>query len=201
MSLRSLRQGGGIFLEGRSQADAIRRALICLWLGGGCLAFERMLDGSGVSDTRILVARFSGFLGWSFLVASTLLLLRWRGHPADLGLGAETTGLPQPGPEKYILPVLGTSAERSRRIDELYAELRPLMNRVAVEPGLRDEIQAKLSVLRQLQTEEAEEMERRYNASSLLKPGEGLKALERARELLSRYENTPSPDTTSLNKA
>jgi hypothetical protein len=190
MNSRSLRQDHGIVLDGRIQADVVRRALVCLLLGAGCLGLERLLDG-GVSDPRLLVARFSGFLGWSFLVASTVFLLSLLGNPVLF-------------PEFRPRPPLGAprdrAAERSRRIDALYAELRPLMSRAAADPSLKGEVQAKLSVLRRLQTEEADEMEKRFDAGLLLKPGEGWQALERARELLARHENPSAPDAPGLPK-
>ena len=52
------------------------------------------------------------------------------------------------------------------------------MSQAAADPDLQTEIQAKLARLRQLQTEEADEMEKRFDAGLLLKPGEGWQALE-----------------------
>jgi hypothetical protein len=86
---------------------------------------------------------------------------------------------------------------RAAEIDKLYAELRPLMSRAAREPDLKDQVQAKLTALRQLQSEEADEMERRFEKGLLLKPGEGWQALKRADELLARYESPPTPDTST----
>lgn len=85
---------------------------------------------------------------------------------------------------------------RAKQIDDLYGELIPLMSRVVKDPGLQKEADAKLSLLRQLQEAEADEMERRFEAGLLIKPGEGTKALERARELLARYEDPSIKDPT-----
>ncbi len=76
---------------------------------------------------------------------------------------------------------------REEAINRLYTELRPLMSRAVVDPSLEEEVQAKLALLRRLQTEEADEMEKRLEARLHLKPGDGYRALERARELLARY--------------
>lgn len=83
---------------------------------------------------------------------------------------------------------------REDAIDRLYAELRPLMSRAVSDPSLRGEVDAKLSQLRELQSKEADEMQKRFEAGLLLKPGEGWQALDRANELLARYENSPSPN-------
>lgn len=85
-----------------------------------------------------------------------------------------------------MLPV-----ELSRAIDALYVELRLLMSRAATDQSLTPEVEAKLSALRHLQTEEANALEKRFSEGCSLKPGEGESALQRARELIARYENTP----------
>lgn len=74
------------------------------------------------------------------------------------------------------------------------------MSRASVDPSLEKEVQTKLSLLRQLQSAEADEMEKRFEETLLLKPGEGWKALERAREILARYENPSAPDTPTERK-
>lgn len=84
---------------------------------------------------------------------------------------------------------------RAAEIDKLYAELRPLMSRAASDPSLKEEVQARLSALRRLQCEEADELERLFEASLLLKPGEGWQSLKRADDLLARYQNPPLSDT------
>jgi hypothetical protein len=76
---------------------------------------------------------------------------------------------------------------REEAINRLYAELRALEDRAATDPSLEEEVQTKHALLRRLQTEEAEEMEKRLEARLHLKSGEGYRALERARELLARY--------------
>ncbi len=190
-------------LEGRNYANTIRRALICLLLGGGFLGLERLLHGTGVSGTRLLIAHLSEFLGWAFLLSS-VVLLSLLGKSAN---GLERQLLPwktkKPGGKKpsIVSEIRSASARRAQAIDELYAELRPLMSRAAVDPSLKDEVQDKLSVLRRLQTEEAEEMEKRFEASLLLKPGEGWQALERTRELLARYEDPSSPHSPTSRKS
>jgi len=92
------------------------------------------------------------------------------------------------------------ASRRSAEIDRLYAELRPLMSRAVADPSLQGEVQAKLAHLRRLQSEEADEMEKRFEAGLLLKPGEGWQALKRADELLARYENPSSPNAAGERK-
>ncbi|MFL6232436.1 MAG: hypothetical protein ACJ76N_04825, partial [Thermoanaerobaculia bacterium] len=59
---------------------------------------------------------------------------------------------------------------REEAINQLYTELRPLMSRAVADPSLEEEVQTKLALLRRLQTAEAEEMVKRFDASLLLKP-------------------------------
>jgi TfoX/Sxy family transcriptional regulator of competence genes len=86
-------------------------------------------------------------------------------------------------------------------INRLYAELHLLRSRAATDPSLKDEVQAKLALLRKLQSEEAEEMRRRSDARLLLTPEEALQALERAREVLARYENPATTDIPTRPKS
>jgi hypothetical protein len=172
------------FLVKQGYASTFKAALICSLLGSGSLAISRFLV-SGASG----VARIAEFLGWGSLAVSTVVLFSaWR----------ESTAKHDPRPWVRVHPS-DESVSREEAIDRLYTELRPLMSRAAADPSLRDEVQAKLSTLRQLQTEEADEMEKRFDAGLLLKPGEGWQALERTRELLARYEN-PSPADAPTSK-
>jgi hypothetical protein len=169
------------FLIKQGYASTFKAALICLLLGSGFLAISRFLV-SGASG----VARIAEFLGWGSLATSTAVLFSaWR----------EATAGQAPWPPWGRARPSDESISREEAIDQLYTELRPLMSRAAVDPGLRTEVQAKLARLRQLQTEEADEMVKRFDAGLLLKPGEGWQALERARELLARYEDPASSDT------
>lgn len=84
---------------------------------------------------------------------------------------------------------------RSAKIDRLYAELRPLMSRAASDPSLKVEVESKLSLLRKLQGEEADEMERLFESRLSLKTGEGWEALHRAEALLARYEDPASANS------
>jgi hypothetical protein len=152
----------------------IRVALIFLLLGGGCLALAKFFPWSKASGDRLIVAHLAEVVGWSLLALTEGTLFRkliGRKALSDAGF-----------------------SERSSAIDDLYAELRPLMSRAVADPRLKDEVQRKLSVLRRLQVEEADEMEKRFEAGLLLKPGEGWQALERAREILARYEDPATPD-------
>jgi hypothetical protein len=65
---------------------------------------------------------------------------------------------------------------REEAINRLYTELRPLMSRAVVDPSLEEEVQARQAFLRRLQTEEADEMEKRLEARLHLKPGDGYRA-------------------------
>ncbi len=193
MNLRDILSDDELLLEGRNYVHRIRRALVCLLLGGGFLGLERLLH-EGTTGARLLV-HLSEFLGWVFLVSSTLFLFSLSGGPADRKRSSYSPLLRRRQPAR-----LQPSGERSQAIEALYAELRPLMSRAVADPSLKDEVQEKLSVLRRLQTEEAEEMEKRFEASLLLKPGEGWQALERTRELLSRYEDPSSPRSSTSRK-
>lgn len=89
------------------------------------------------------------------------------------------------------------SRSRTKAIDKLYSELHALRSRAVQDPSLNKQVDTKFSQLRQFQTEEAEEWALRSNAALLLTPDEARRALDRARELLARYENPPSPDSSS----
>jgi hypothetical protein len=86
-------------------------------------------------------------------------------------------------------------SNRSAKIDRLYAELLPLMSRAASDPSLEAEVESKLSLLRKLQGEEAEEMEKLFESRLSLKTGEGWEALRRAEAVLARYED-PAPQNS-----
>ncbi len=73
---------------------------------------------------------------------------------------------------------------RSEQIDRLYAELRELMTRSTADDGRDEQIQDRFSRLRKLQEEEADAMEAVFRARHRLRPGEGLEALERARQII-----------------
>lgn len=70
------------------------------------------------------------------------------------------------------------------RIDQLYDQLRDLVERSAREPGLRAEIDEKRRQLVALQEEEAKLAERRARSRLRIQPGEGYRALERVEKLL-----------------
>lgn len=159
-------------LSRQIHAAILRTALFCLLAGTGFLAIARfLLPGM---PGHVLLARITELLGWGFLIAATVALFgAWR--ESSLGYGPWSSG-------GRIRPVRKTSS-REEAINRLYAELRPLMSRAEDDPSLEGEVQAKLARLRKLQTEEAEEMVKRFDASLSLKPGEGYRALKRAREL------------------
>lgn len=181
-------------LVNRGHGFILKVALICLLLGIVFLMMPRVL---AVSSHPLSQA--AGFLGWGFLASSfTVLLMKSiqlqlsfrRSSPEEI-----RNRLLRSYHYYMWLSAVGPARKRAARtvmIDRLYAELRPLMSRAATDPSLRDEVQAKLSLLRQLQSEEADEMEQLSNAALLLKPSEAREALERARAVLSRYEN-PAP--------
>lgn len=70
------------------------------------------------------------------------------------------------------------------KIDRLYDELQDLVARSVKEPTLRSEIAERRRQLQALQEEEAEIADRRAQDRLHLKPGEGYRALGRAKELL-----------------
>jgi len=133
---------------------------------------------------HVLLARITEILGWGFLmIAAVALFGAWRVYSSgDSWLSGSR-----------IWPV----SSREEAINRLYAELRPLMSRAEDDPSLEGEVQAKLAHLRKLQTEEAEEMEKRLEARLHLKTGEGYRALERAEELLARYEDPVSSNSST----
>jgi hypothetical protein len=158
-------------LSRQVHAAILRTALFCLLAGTGFLAMARfLLPGM---PGHVLLTRVTELLGWGFLmIAAAALFGAWRessfGYPWSSG--------------NRIRPARKPSS-REEAINRLYAELRPLMSRAEDDPSLEGEVQAKLARLRKLQTEEADEMVKRFEASLSLKPGEGDRTLERAREL------------------
>jgi hypothetical protein len=180
-----------MFLAGRRYAHAIRTALIFLLLGGGCLGVARIL---GLSGSYGPIVRVAELLGWGALASSTaVLLVKWLDS-------RESTGSVSIRIENFGAQKLPENEEREAAIDRLYSELRPLLSRAATEPSLREEAQRKLSLLRKLQDEEADEIEKRFEAGLLLKPGEGYRALYRADEILARYEDPSSTHTAPQQK-
>jgi hypothetical protein len=166
-------------------AAILRMALICLLAGTGFLAIARFLL-FGVPG-HVLVTRITELLGWGFLMAATAALFgAWRES--------------SPGHDPWFsgsrIRPAGKTSSREEAINRLYAEWRPLMSRAVADPSLEEEVQAKLARLRKLQTEEADEMVKRFEASLLLKPGEGDRTLERARELLAQYEDPASSNAS-----
>jgi hypothetical protein len=173
-----------------SYVSTIKVALFGLLFGGSFLALAQFYSWSNSSETRrlVLVAEILGWVG--YIVSSSTLLGKWIGlRDRERRFGFEDWGRAR-----------GRASLLHTPIDKLYAELRSLMSHAATDPSLTQEVRAKLSTLRQLQSEEADEMEKRFEAGLLLQPGEGHRALERARELLDRYENPPPPDATTLKK-
>jgi hypothetical protein len=187
MNLRRIHEDE-MFLTGRRYAHAIRTALIFLLLGGGCLGVARIL---GLSGSYGSIARVAELLGWGALASSTaVLLIKWL----------DSRELTEP----VNIRIENFDAQklhgREAAIDRLYSELRPLLSRAATDPSLKEEAQRKLSLLRKLQDEEADEIQRRFEASSLLKPGEGRRALDRADEILARYEDPSSAHAPTQQK-
>lgn len=179
------------FRTGRSYASSVRQALFGLLAGGGLLGGARILRLLGISEALTVSATLAEFLGWVFLCSSTVIL--WSEWREQKGPADRTAWLRGSALDRRKRAPLEYSREDS--IDSLYAELRPLMSRAVSDPSLRGEVEAKLSRLRELQSEEADEMQKRFEAGLLLKPGEGWQALDRANDLLARYENSPSPNS------
>ena len=172
-------------LSRQVHANILRTALFCLLAGTGFLAMARFLLPS--MPGHALLPRITEILGWGFLmVAAAALFGAWR----EFSLGYDSW---LPG---SIRPVRKTSS-REEAINRLYAELRPLMSRAEDDPSLEEEVQTKLARLRKLQTEEADDMVKRFEASLSLKSGEGYRALKRAEELLARYEDPSSSNAST----
>jgi hypothetical protein len=177
MNFSRFKEDDETFLTGRSHAQAIRTALILVLSGGGLLAVARFLQWPQM--------RYGlESLGWGFLAASTVVLFTvWRldriKEQPLIGFSSVNAGG-------------GENSKREEAIDRLYSELRPLLSRAATDPSLREAAQRKLSLLRKLQDEEAQEIQTRFEAGLLFKPGEGRRALERARKILARYEDPSS---------
>lgn len=189
MDFSRFKEDDETFLTGRSHKQAVRIALISLLLGGGLLAVTRFLQWPGGSELRVIE-----FLGWTFLVSSTALLFieGWSSSQRHFEIPASRVSSVKAAPSE--------NAKREEAIDRLYVELRPLLSRAAADPSLREEAQRKLSLLRKLQDEEADEIQKRFDAGLLFKPGEGRRALERAREVLARYEDPSSPHAATRQK-
>ena len=149
-------------------------AFFCLVVGIVSLAVVRLVPAD------FPASRVAGVLLWAALGSATVVLFQWL--------------LRSFVPEaRWFL----RSRSRTRAIDKLYEELHVLRSRAAQDPVLEEQVDAKLSQLRQLQTEEAEEWALRSDAALLLTPDEAQRALDQARELLARYENPPVPDSSS----
>lgn len=192
MAFHELKEDGESFLTGQRYTQAIRMALIFVLLGGGFLAMAKFLHWPNGSVMRFLLARIAEILGWVFLVSSTAVLFsEWRLNRRSPPIR------PYPGDRSRLFRIPAArdvgmgGTKREEAIDRLYSELRPLLSRAATDPSLREEAQGKLALLRKLQDEEADEIEKRFESGLLLKPGEGYRALERAREILARYEDPP----------
>lgn len=162
------------WVTGRSHNWLIVVALVCLLLAMASLVILRF------SFPRLPSARIAEVLLWVALGVAMALLFEWmrRNRPADVS--------------RFF-----GSRSRTKAIDKLYAELRPLMSRAVEDPSLQQKVDAKLDLLRQLQTEEAEEMLRRFDEGLSLKPGEALETIEQGRRLLALYGITPPSDTPS----
>ncbi|HSS48214.1 MAG TPA: hypothetical protein VLX28_04650 [Thermoanaerobaculia bacterium] len=160
----------------------------------------RILRLLGTSESLAISTGCAESLGWIFLI-STTAILRTKLRELDRQIRGPKATLTRRRVVRDKRGRLGRlipqGASREDTIDKLYEELRPLMSRVVSDPSLRGEVDAKLSHLRELQSEEADKMQKRFEAGLLLKPGEGWQALDRANELLARYENSPSPNPTT----
>lgn len=144
-------------------------ALVGFLWSAGFLVLAGIFRRPAGSEVGLLVSA----LGWTVFLSYLILAPR----------------LPRTLKAKASLRSQGDDTARSQAIDRLYAELRPLMSRAASDPSLRAEVQAKLDVLRRLQTEEADEMQERFESNLTLKPGEGWQALRQAKALLAKYED------------
>ena len=127
-------------------------------------------------DVAALLERARRERGWSLEELGNDLLRRTLRQ-----LGASSLEQ-KPGAPKDTEPPDAKPLEA--QIGQLYEEIRELVARSAEEPGLDAEIERKREQLHRLQTEEAAAWRRRADERRHLKPGEGYRLLERARELL-----------------
>jgi hypothetical protein len=215
MSLRQAKEDDEGFLMEGPHPHVIERALLFVLFGSVFLALARFLQWPGGAEAR-LWARIIEVVGWSGLVSSTAVLsVAWRfnkkhqtRHPQQDSLRQriDSKSTAKPVRDRWGRLVSATNAagseaiQREEAIDRLYSELRPLLSRAATDPSLKEEAQRKLSLLRKLQDEEADEIQRRFEASFLLKPGEGRRALDRADEILARYEDPSSAHAPAQQK-
>jgi antitoxin component of MazEF toxin-antitoxin module len=81
-------------------------------------------------------------------------------------------------------PEATEAPSRDDEIGSLYSEIRDLLERSDRENGLGEEIQSRYRRLRQLQTQEADAVQARFEAGRNLKPGRGWEALRKAHEIL-----------------
>ncbi len=127
-------------------------------------------------DVAALLERARRQRGWSLEELGNDLLRRTL---KQLGV---STREPEPAAPKAAQPADSISLEA--QIDRLYDEIRDLVVRSAENPNLELEILEKRAQLRDLQRKEAAAWKRRADARRHLKPGEGYRLLEQARELL-----------------
>ena len=165
----------------RSQRQWSHRVQVLFTVGIILLAGDSLLNLTQVTrgkELAVLIVCWEA-LKWSLAGALSISII----HEFVRSLSAR---------QGSVESAAAVNSGRSAKIDRLYAELRPLMSRAASDPSLKVEVENRLSLLRKLQGEEADEMEKLFESRLLLKPGEGWEALHRAEALLARYEDPAS---------
>lgn len=112
--------------------------------------------------------------------------------PEDHRLTVEVPETIRSGPARLILLVpieASQQTTRSEEIDDLYSEIRELMARSAAGDDLTVQVERRFRRLRELQEEEADAMEAVFRDRHRLQPGEGFRALERARKIIDEDES------------
>ncbi len=112
--------------------------------------------------------------------------------PEDHRLMVEVPETVRSGPARLILVVPAEDEDRTAEIDRLYAQIGELMTEAQTDSGngLEEQIRERFRHLRQLQSEEADALEARFQERRQLRSGEGWQALERARQIIGDEDPT-----------
>lgn len=96
--------------------------------------------------------------------------------PEDHRLMVEVPETVRSGPARLILVVQAEDEERTAEIDRVYTQIGELMAEAQFGGGngLDEQIRERFRLLRQLQKEEADTLEARFQKRRRLQPGEGL---------------------------
>ncbi len=118
--------------------------------------------------------------------------------PEDHRLMVQVPETVRSGPARLILVVPAEDEGRTAEIDRLYTRIGELMAEAQSGggDGLDEQIRERFCRLRQLQKEEADALEARFQERRQLQPGEGWQALERARQIIRDEDPTATDPAT-----